>query len=435
MVRLKLTEISSFQLFQVFRLGSLLLGAVLLANSGLGRAMIGSFELYLYLGTTLSFFWVNGLMQGFLRFGSKLESALEKQQFYQGAYLFLLLAASILAVSLHYFGEGTIAELLSIGIRLPLLDLYAIYLLLHLPAFLAEHYLLLEKRSFLLRQYAGYQFGGYLMALAIPVFSGGGIAQVFQGLIVWSMGKHLFLLRLFFWKKTLSLDLEQQRSWLIVSLPLVAYALIGGVHDSFDSWLVNRAFGGDPEIFALYRYGARELPVVMVLSAALSTAMIPVLTQKGKEGHAMLKARATQLMHLLFPLSVFLLLSSDYWFPLLFSETFRDSIPVFNTLVLVLLSRLLFPQAVMIALGQQKTMLKVAVVELLLNMSLSMILVRYWGLQGIIAGTLIAYLFEKITYMVLLYKGHGIAPKTYHNWKVWTIYSAITLLVYAYRSL
>jgi len=55
------TTTRALQLFQVMRQGAVLLGSVLLAKSGLATSDIGVYELLLYIGTILTFFWVNGV--------------------------------------------------------------------------------------------------------------------------------------------------------------------------------------------------------------------------------------------------------------------------------------------------------------------------------------------------------------------------------------
>lgn len=427
--RLAASEISSFQLFQVFRQAGVLLGAILLTQTGLGRDFIGTFELFLFLGATLSFFWVNGFMQGFLRFAADLQSRTEQRSFFLVVYLFLFFLSGLLFVLLKFWGPS-VALGLGVTIPISILSVYVVWLLLHLPGFLVEHYFLLDKDASSLRRYGWYQMLGYLAALGIPSILNYGIREIFIGLILWSAGKHLFLAYKFFGEGMPKPDFTQLMPWIRLSLPLIAYAFIGGFHDPFDSWLVNQTYSGDPGIFALYRYGSRELPFILVLSAGLSTAMIPEVSREGPAAYETLKSRATFLMHLLFPLSILLLATSVYWFPLIFSSDFAAAVPVFNTLVLILISRTMFPQTLMIALGQQSTLFWVSVAELAINILLSIWLVRIWGLQGIIAGTLLAYFFEKITYMFILYVKFGLLPKAYHNWKVWISYSMILLLVY-----
>ena len=68
---------------------------------------------------------------------------------------------------------------------------------------------------------------------------------------------------------------------------------------------------------------------------------------------------------------------------------------IFNVFLLVIISRLIFPQTILIAFGKTKMVLLISVLETILNIILSVIFVQYFGLIGIAFGTFLAYLFEK----------------------------------------
>ncbi|HNG90674.1 MAG TPA: hypothetical protein PK858_10735, partial [Saprospiraceae bacterium] len=53
----------SLQLFQLLRLGALVLTSVVLAKSGISTEEIGRYEMLMYVGTVLTLFWVIGLLQ------------------------------------------------------------------------------------------------------------------------------------------------------------------------------------------------------------------------------------------------------------------------------------------------------------------------------------------------------------------------------------
>ena len=59
-----LSTTRALQIFQVFRLGAVVLTSVLFAKSGLSTADIGAYEMLLYIGVLFTFLWVNGLLQG-----------------------------------------------------------------------------------------------------------------------------------------------------------------------------------------------------------------------------------------------------------------------------------------------------------------------------------------------------------------------------------
>ena len=56
----------AFQAFQVLRFGSLMLGAMSLAWLGAPKTLIDTFETLLLVGGATTFFWLGGLLDGFL---------------------------------------------------------------------------------------------------------------------------------------------------------------------------------------------------------------------------------------------------------------------------------------------------------------------------------------------------------------------------------
>jgi len=199
---------------------------------------------------------------------------------------------------------------------------------------------------------------------------------------------------------------------------LVLYAVSTGIARSFDAWLVARHF--DNESFAIFRYGAREFPLVMALSAGLSTMMIPKLHEF--QSLEELRYRSTRLMHLCYPIVAFFILCSPVLFENVFGYQYRSSALIFNIYLLLTLTQLIFPQSIMTARGDTKLLWYVSLTELAVNVIASLLLMHSIGLIGIVWGTLIAYVFEKMVLMVIIYMRYHIRPAAIMNIPVWLGY-------------
>ena len=70
-----LTTTKALQLFQLMRQGAVILTSIVLAKSGLSIGEIGVWEMLLYIGTVLSFFWVHGLLQAMSPVYGRLEGS------------------------------------------------------------------------------------------------------------------------------------------------------------------------------------------------------------------------------------------------------------------------------------------------------------------------------------------------------------------------
>ena len=140
------------------------------------------------------------------------------------------------------------------------------------------------------------------------------------------------------------------------------------------------------------------------------------------------------MMHLLFPVTIVLLLVSKYAFPFFFTEKFTASVPIFNIYLLLIISRLIFPQTVLIALQKSKTLFKVSIIEWFCNVALDWIFISLLfssgkGMQGIAFATILAYLLEKAI-LAWYCKKDGISFTSYVPVKQWVVYSGITIGAY-----
>jgi O-antigen/teichoic acid export membrane protein len=130
-------------------------------------------------------------------------------------------------------------------------------------------------------------------------------------------------------------------------------------------------------------------------------------------------------MHLFFPISIGMMLVSQWLYPRLFNADFVESAAVFNVYLLLVVSRLVFPQTILIGLRKTKTIMWVAGLELIVNFGLSILFVQQFGLVGIAFATVIASVLDKIVLMLLLQKSEGISPSSYWNWKLHLGYSIV----------
>ena len=81
-------------------------------------------------------------------------------------------------------------------------------------------------------------------------------------------------------------------------------------------------------------------------------------------------------------------------------------------------------------MGEGSFMTKISVLELIINVIASLFLVKYFGLVGIALGTVVAYSFEKIMYVVYLRRKHQIAFGDYVDGKWFAGYSLLLILIY-----
>ncbi len=421
--------IKALQFYKILQQVSLIGVSILFAKIGLSTDAIGMYELLFFVGAVFTFFWVNGILQGILPIYADLNEEEQRSFIFTNYAIFLLLA--IFVFILLFFCESIILPILTGQTTIPNFNLFIIFLAINLPTYLLEHFYLLQKKAIAIISWGIFSFLGYAVAVLVPLLINNDLTYSFYGLIGLAIIKHLWTIFVVIqhgnlkWSQTIASEIFK------VSTPLILYAFIGGFPILFDKWLVSWWFQ-EESVFAIFSYGARELPIATAMAGALSAAMIPQISENLKKGLGELKSRSTKLMHLIFPIGIVLIAINHILFPIIFNPDFKQSALVFNVYLLIIISRLIFPQSVLIAKKETKPMLWISVVELLINVCLSLILIQPFGIVGVAFATFIAYLFEKIAIAMVVKRKHEISFSEYTNVKWLGIYSFTLICVYVF---
>ena len=405
-----LTTTLALQLFQVMRLGAAVLTGVLLAKSGLSTTEIGSWEMLLYIGTTFSFFWVNGLLQGIAPTYSKLGDEARKVFIFNQFLLFC--GISLALFFLLVLGEKWLSPMLTGQQEVPYFKLFCGYLLLHLPSFPVEYIYLLQQRPRQIVLWGVFVFGCHLMALFVPIWFGYGLYGGVLALIVLGGVKLWWTLTLVIRHGRFVLDIKLLVRYLVFCAPLMLSSVVSNVMLLFDNWLVGWHFR-DAAIFAIYRYGAREFPLATALVSALGTAVIPRLAVSPAAGFAETKAKVRQLMHLLFPVTMALMCTSRWLFPLVFNPDFVASAALFNIYLLTLASRVLLPASIVLSKGDSRSIFRISLVEMGVKLVLGYFFIQWWGLPGLAWSVVLSYWVEKLGLVYILEYKHGVRTSSW----------------------
>jgi O-antigen/teichoic acid export membrane protein len=265
-----------------------------------------------------------------------------------------------------------------------------------------------------------------LFVVLLPVLLHYPITCPLYGLIGLASLKLLFCLWLLKRYAVFKLNTALQLQAFKLSAPIFLSLLVSGSAEYTDGMIIKAKF--DNWAFAIYRYGARELPVLYIVANTLSSAMIPSIAANLEEGLHELKQRSARLMHIFFPLTIVLMLSSYFIYKYVFSESFIYSAVIFNVYLLLIIPRVLFPQTILTGLHQTSFLLLSAIIEIILNISCSIYLAGKMGLPGVAFGTFIAYSFDKIFLMSVNYFFYNIRPSKYVNLIPYFVYVILTLV-------
>lgn len=425
-VKKYLNSISAFQFYQLVRYATLILIGVVFTKTALTQSEIGEYETFVFLAGAISFFWLNGLLKALL----PLSTEKDKSNIFSAFIVIQFL--SLLAAFLLFLLQPLFSGYLLNGKEIPELWMLLTFIVFGVPATLVEYFYLIKKQNSALIIYASISFFVQLILVVMPAILGYGIAVALKGLVVSSILRYIWFWIVLVSNSEIHFSGAFIKEHLKLGGPLVAATFLSGSAQFIDGFIVTSKF--DENTFAVFRYGARELPLAMLLANALSNAMLSEFGNKEqlKQNLQKLKKSISRLMHFLFPVTAILLLISHPVFPILFNPKFAESATIFNIYLLLVISRLLMPQTLLNGLKISKPIMTAALLELLLNVSLSLILVQFFGIAGVAYATFIAYLFEKIYLSIVVKRKLNVQLKEYLPINFYLLYSALTMAIFIF---
>ncbi|HPR32252.1 MAG TPA: oligosaccharide flippase family protein [Prolixibacteraceae bacterium] len=424
-----LNNINALQFFQLLRYGTFILIGVLLSKSQLGTVNIGHYETFLLLASAFSFFWVNGYLKAMMPETSK-KSGEDLKIFVFNTFLLLFVLSLVFAL-LVYWVHDPFSNLLLNGnpVHLPLA--LSGYILFNSPALMIEYVYLIHHKPKHMVAYGLISFFLQAVMVGIPPFLGYGLHEILILLFLFSLLKFGWLLVVLRKYATAVFRLNEMKELFLTGLPLVLSILLSSSARYIDGFIVTSRFS--PEEFAIFQYGARELPLALLMANSLGMAMLPRFSGSSVESPlAELRSEVSRLNWFLFPVSALLMLTSHWFFPIVFNPQFAASATLFNIYLLLVISRVLFPQTLLIAQRINRTIVRASFFEIVLNVGFSILLARWIGLRGVAYATLIAYLFEKIYLAIALKRKLGINPGQYIPLKTYFLSSLLLIAVFIF---
>ena len=450
---IKISTTTALQLNQILRQSTLILISIVMTKSAFGTAQIGIYETLMFISYTLSFFWINAFLQTIL---TQYPSVSEADKLDYPFNIFLIFNALSIFIFLILWLIPNLSLLVLTGKNeVPNFGVFTFYLLFFLPPFLLESVWAVENRPLSILGFSVLTNGLFLLSIAYPIWTGEGLTACIS-LLVWaSLARYFYLIFAIVSRQKFKIKKGVIRQFIKMATPLMGYALVGGGIVAFGGWLVNWYYKGDFEVFAVYRFGSREFPIINALITGLSSAMIPILLQKGEKtgalskntepaypkgmgsasfdmqaGFLILKQKSLRIWHILFPMSIVLMFLSKPLFQWIFNAEMVKAVPIFNTFLLLLISRALFPQPIVVALKETKKMFWISMIEVFCIVILGFILIHLIGIQGVAWAMVIGFLIEKILMIVFLKKQYNINFQDYTNVNIYLFYTFALIVSY-----
>jgi O-antigen/teichoic acid export membrane protein len=230
----------------------------------------------------------------------------------------------------------------------------------------------------------------------------------------------------------MKVSVEFMKEHLYLGTPLILTTLISGSAQYADGVIISAVYR-DPAMFAWFRYGAKEFPLVLMLANGLSNAMLPEFStrERMRESLAKIRVKSKRLMHILFPSAMVMMLFSKWIYPRMFNPEFHKSAGIFLVYSLLIIPRLVFPQTIIVGRKKTHITLIAAILELALNIPLSLLMIKWgYGLVGVALSTFTVYTISKIFLAGYLWIRMHIKPSEYIPLRLYAFYCVLISIIF-----
>jgi O-antigen/teichoic acid export membrane protein len=423
-------NISGLQLYQLMKPIIFLIISIVYTKSSLSTGDIGQWEMFMFISGLITFFWVTGIIQSLLPLYHRNktyrkigDNGVDKSPEIFNAFL-LLCFFSLLIFVLGHLLKDNFSVFHNRG-NVPFINLLLLYILLNSPVQLIEYIYLLNNRSYRIFQYGLYTFTAQLIFILTPLLLGKGIIWSIYGLLLITFFRWIWLIILLRRYTEMKISVDFMKEHLYLGIPLILTTLISGSGQYVDGVIISAVYR-DPASFAVFRYGAKEFPLVLMLANGLNAALLSEFAtrEKMKESIEKIRVKSKELMHLLFPVTMVMMLIARWLYPLMFRQDFEKSSGIFLVYALLIIPRLVFPQTIIVGRKKTHITLIAAVIEIVVNIALSILMIK-WGykLVGVAVSTFIAYVISNLFLVLYVWFKMKIKPAEYIPLKVFAIYS------------
>lgn len=411
--------------------------SIVFTKSQLTRGEIGQWEMFMFISGLMTFFWVTGIIQTLLplyhrnkTYRKMGDNGTDKSPEIYNAFLLLCLF-SLLFFALGHSLKNNFS-VFHISGNVPYINLLLLYILLNSPVQIIEYIYLLNNRAYRIFQYGLYTFAAQLAFIIIPLILGKDLIWSIYGLLAITAVRWVWLIVLLRRYTEMKVSVEFMKEHLYLATPLILTTLISGSAQYTDGVIVSVVYR-DPDQFALFRYGAKEFPLVLMLANGLSNAMLPEFStrERMRESLAKIRVKSKRLMHILFPSAILMMIFARWIYPRMFNPEFHKSTDVFLIYSLLIIPRLVFPQTVIVGRKKTHITLIAAIIEIGINIPLSLLMIK-WGynLQGVALSTFIVYIVSKAFLIGYLWFKMNIKPSEYIPLRLYAFYSALISIVF-----
>jgi O-antigen/teichoic acid export membrane protein len=197
------------------------------------------------------------------------------------------------------------------------------------------------------------------------------------------------------------------KSQAVFSIPLGLSSIIGFASLTLDQILVSSRCS--TEVFAVYSVGAMEIPLLGMITGAITSVVIIDYARFYREADY---RAIVSLMHqamsksaiLIFPIGIFLFCMAPELMRILFGKSYEQSAVPFRIYLLMLPIRTLSFGAILQATGNSRHIFYLSILELGLNAIVGWTFIGWWGAAAAAWGNIITTYCVAVPYWIIIFK-------------------------------
>jgi len=286
----------------------------------------------------------------------------------------------------HYFDNPNLIDTLKWMIPYPLFVI---------PVGILSSVLLVQNKTYIL---TNYQIISNLILVILIVlgiyltknYTGPLIAQIYFPLILFPIA--MWLIFKFVPGRFTLPKIEKMIEMLKYSVPLGIASMMGMLMLQTDKIIVSSMTS--TEDFANYINGAIEIPLIGIITGSIASVILVDMVKyidQGKKLEALVlfKKAALKSATILFPIMIFLLFLSKDFILTLYSDKYIESVLPFTIYLFILPVRIVVYGSALMALGFSKVIMFRSFFDLLFNILLSILMVKWLGYIGAAIATIL----------------------------------------------
>lgn len=413
-------QLLAWQAFNLLKNGSNIFIGICFALLVGNVLTIKSYESLILIGSTLTFFFLSGLGQTVVPYYESIDSD-KKESLFRSLFILLTLFGTISSILVAAYGFLFNED------QFQLYAVFAFAVFFNVPSYALEnHYLVLKKHTSLL----SWGLITYLLQIPLIIVPVVYTGSLLMGIYAWgilALLKFLYVAKRFKLFTNFHIDFNQIKAFLNYSTPVILSFVVGGSFVYVNALIVEYYLS--EKEFVLYRYGAREFPLFLIIANSFSVIYSSKIAASFAKNNIektlkLFKKKTSQVMAQLFPMAIVLMMVSGFLFEKFYTSTYADAALVFNIQLFLIASRVLFPQTILFGIQKSRQFFFASALELIVGTSLSLLLVGEYGLIGVSISMVIAFMVEKIYLIAVCYK-NNISFFSYFPFGKYLIYCAI----------